>query len=362
MANLLCLIFSNIRMRKLLILWLVLISDLLTGQIATIPDPAFKACLLANPEINLNGDDEIQISECTCFIGGIDCSGLGISDMTGIQEFLCLEWVHCYDNQLTSLDLGTNSGIIDLRCYNNQLSSLVFDPFNLPSTIMCDNNQLTELSLSSFSPLGVLTCANNQLTSLDVSNNAVLFYLDCSGNPLTNLDLSSNAYLEVVDCSENQLTSLNLSNSSILTALNCSNNNLTSLDLRNGNNSGMAGSDFNAIGNPELQCILVDDPSYCTSNWTAIPAGTFFSEDCVVSVVDSDSSAITISVHPNPTSYFINLSRSAFVGLVDITGREIVRSHFTNTLNVSDQQSGMYFLALYSLDGEIIDRIRIIKE
>ena len=41
-----------------------------------------------------------------------------------------------------------------------------------------------------------------------------------------------------------------------------------------------------ASGNPDLDCIQVDDVAYSTANWTNIDAGTTFSTDCSTFVAD----------------------------------------------------------------------------
>ncbi len=51
-----------------------------------------------------------------------------------------------------------------------------------------------------------LQCTRDQLTTLDVSGNTGLIELDCSHNRLTELDLSSNEKLELLWCHENQIS------------------------------------------------------------------------------------------------------------------------------------------------------------
>ena len=54
-----------------------------------------------------------------------------------------------------------------------------------------------------FTALEYLDCWGNQLTSLDLSNNTALRYLYCSYNQLTSLDLSNNTALTELYCSYN---------------------------------------------------------------------------------------------------------------------------------------------------------------
>jgi len=132
-------------MKKLLLILLCL-PMIGFGQIP-IPDANFKAFLVANSGINTNGDSEIQVSEAASFSGLINCYGLSISDLTGIEYFVSIQGLSCSQNQLTNLNISSNSN------------------------------------------LQILNCGDNQLTSLDISNNPNLYFLTCYNNYLSSLDL-----------------------------------------------------------------------------------------------------------------------------------------------------------------------------
>ena len=112
----------------------------------------------------------------------IDCKGRAITNLKGIEYFTALEYLYCYDNELTELDLRRNTKLKELNC------------------------------------------STNRLTVLDLSQNPKLKRVICSDNALTALDLSHNPELEDVNCSDNALTALNLSSNSKLTDLNASGN------------------------------------------------------------------------------------------------------------------------------------------
>ena len=112
----------------------------------------------------------------------IDCKGRAITNLKGIEYFTALEYLYCYDNELTELDLKRNTKLKELNC------------------------------------------SANRLTVLDLSQNPKLKRVICSDNALTALDLSHNPELEDVNCSDNALTALNLSSNSKLTNLNASGN------------------------------------------------------------------------------------------------------------------------------------------
>jgi len=268
-----------------------------------IPDANFKAYLVGNTAINTNGDNEIQVSEATPFVGSINCSGLGIFDLTGIEAFTALTSLNCEQNQLAGLDVSANTALIELVCSDNQLTSLdvssntnLFDFFirenQLTSLDVSSNtaleelfiseNQITELDVSNNTALEELSCGENQLTSLDVSNNTALISLVCGVNQLTSLDVSNNTALEELDCGVNKLTSLDVSSNTVLTELFCNHNELTSLDVRNGNNTAF--TNFVSTNNPNLFCINVDDNGYSAANWTVangnIDSQHYFSLNC----------------------------------------------------------------------------------
>ena len=243
-------------MKKLLLLLFLGFTLVGFSQTTEIPDPNFEQAL-----IDLGFDTApINGSVPTANISGVtslNVSNYNIADLTGIEDFIALINLNCFDNQLTSLDVSNNTALTGLSC---------------------SNNQLTSLDVSNSTALTILSCSNNQLTSLDVSNNTDLINLSCSNNQLTSLDVSNNTALNSLFCYENQLTSLDVSNNNALTELDCGDNQLTSLDVRNGNNTNF--TNFYSTNNPDLICIFVDDASYSTTNWADIdPASTFVNNE-----------------------------------------------------------------------------------
>ena len=79
----------------------------------------------------------------------LEITNKGIADLTGIEDFIALDDLRCYSNQITNLDLTTNTDLTFLDC---------------------SDNQLTILDVSNSSALSILSCHDNQLTSLDIRN------------------------------------------------------------------------------------------------------------------------------------------------------------------------------------------------
>ena len=116
----------------------------------TFPDSALRDYLAS--KVDSDGDGYLSDEEIAS-VTSLDISGLGISDLTGIEIFTAL----------THLD--------------------------------CSSNDLTTLSVSAFTNLEWLICQNNQLSALDVSQNTALIALHCDNNYLEAIDVSSNSLL-----------------------------------------------------------------------------------------------------------------------------------------------------------------------
>ena len=139
-----------------------------------------------------------------------------IERMPEIKYFSALEFLDCYDNRLTSLDLINCTALTWLDCYDNQLASLDVSDCTALLRLDCDDNGLISLDLGNNTALEFLSCYNNQLTSLDLSNNTALIQLSCDNNQLTSLNLSNCAALMELSCSGNPLTKIILNKNHML--------------------------------------------------------------------------------------------------------------------------------------------------
>lgn len=147
----------------------------------TVPDPAFEEYLLRT--YDLNGDGRISRYEAERVLT-IDCAGLGIESLYGIDAFTSLRSLDCSSNSLTALDLT--------RIY--QLEELD-----------CSRNELILLRLGEQRGLRRLLCADNRLDFLDLEYAVSLSELDCAGNRLTTLDVSGcRAHMQSVDATGNE--------------------------------------------------------------------------------------------------------------------------------------------------------------
>ncbi len=314
-------------MKKYLFILISIFSITIQAQVVNIPDANFKKYLLENPEININGDDEIQVTEAKGFKGVMYCLGRDISDLTGISAFTGVFTLDCSANNLTSLDVSNNTA------------------------------------------LSTLVCLDNDLDELDVSNNTGLEKLECSMNNLTSLDVSQNKALRLLSCYDNKISDLDLSQNTSLTLLKCSNNQLSSLNVANGNNNNFKSNQnfvpaFDAKYNPNLECIKIDDGFMPTESWVKDDI-TSWSNDvfyCAPNGVDDLHSSENINIYPNPAVDFITIKLSDDIQnrelkILNLSGKIVMKKIIlgkSTKIDLSQLDKGMYFLKVAGITKKLI--------
>lgn len=286
-------------MKKSLLLVLLISNFFGYAQYTLIPDAKFEQALI-NDGIDTGPlDGKVQTASISG-ITSLKINSIGITDLTGIQDFTSLLGLTCLSNQLTKLDISKNILLQSLDCDDNKLTSLdlsnnkdlefisfgrnLLTNIDLSKQVSLTNlyshsNPLKTLDVSNNTKLLLLNCDSNQLMNLDVSKNTVLRNLYCSNNLIPSLDVSKNTTLEYINCNINKLTSLDFSNNIRLTGISCVNNNLATLNLKNGNNINFF--TINLTSNPNLTCIQVDNKAYSDANWSSKKDATAsFSENC----------------------------------------------------------------------------------
>lgn len=120
----------------------------LFAQTVNIPDVNFKETLLKNRRINTNENNEIEVAEASAYTGTISIGSKKIKDLTGIEAFVNVTKLYCYNNRLKTLDLSNNKALKLVDCSRNQLTKLDFSPNIALEELTCSDNQLTELNIA----------------------------------------------------------------------------------------------------------------------------------------------------------------------------------------------------------------------
>ena len=194
-----------------------------------VPDDNFEQALIDLGHDNIL--DDYVITSNISALTYLNVSDKAIADLTGIEDFIALTFLICFNNQLSNLDVSQNVALTYLSCSNNQLSNLDVSQNTALTELSCFQNELNDLNLTQNTALTRLYCSSNQLTNLDVSQNTLLGDLDCRTNPINNLNITLNTMLTYLHCANTQISSLNLSQNTALTELYCYDNQLTELDL-----------------------------------------------------------------------------------------------------------------------------------
>lgn len=129
-----------------------------------------------------DGDGSISPAEAAQ-VTELDCSGMGLRSLAGIELCVNLRSLDASDNALTSVDL-------------TELKEL--------ESVDLSNNALGSLDVSGHGSLAVLNVTDNGMTSLDVSGCTGLQELSCAGNQIARLDLSGCTSLTALSCDEGQ--------------------------------------------------------------------------------------------------------------------------------------------------------------
>lgn len=124
-----------------------------------IADPNFLKALVADPNINTNGDDGIDPKEALN-AKVLDLSGKKITSLAGLNYFTNLEELTVSDNQLTEIDVKPLSKLRELACDNNKISKLDITQNTALTSIMCYKNNLDTLDIRKNANLNDIFCGN----------------------------------------------------------------------------------------------------------------------------------------------------------------------------------------------------------
>jgi len=101
----------------------------------------------------------------------LDIGRKNLRDSLELEGFTNLEELHCYDNQLSSLDCSNCPQLKIVRCQKNNLTNLNLAGCLNLTELYCNRNQLTDLNFLneiSSEKLEVLLIANNNFSEINL--------------------------------------------------------------------------------------------------------------------------------------------------------------------------------------------------
>lgn len=360
-----------------------------------IPDANLKNYLLALFDDDEDGAISILESEN---IENVNCSGRGISDLTGLEScsnlkylnfnnnsvatvnlpnLAKLETIVAYDNpinvlnvdndvSLTSLylqNVSTNAisvqdSSINITAYdqanslNLEFAGTRYDKLNLTaSTVLktidvTENVQLTSLDIhgnslvntidvSTLSDLATLNCYDCALTTLDVDNNPELTILNCANNAISSLNVDNNTLLKDLQCDNNSLSTLKVANNTALTKLVVANNKLSNINVRKNVNL----KELNVASNAGITALAL---GYNTALETLVASNTGLTDidlraNLALQTLNlfGCSSMSVIDLSVNTALSDLNLMNTN-IGYVDVTNlTSLIRFHMCVDLGLS---------------------------
>lgn len=181
--------------KMLLIVPIIFLTNIKAAPLnSSFDDDNFYNCIVV--KLNTDGfngvNDRISesykvTSEELLSIKKLECNNQGINSVKGLSEIKNIETLNLSDNNITTIDLKSNSKLLDLLISNNKLSSIDISKNTALTNLYLNGNSLTSINLSGNKELLVVNLNNNRLTSLDLSNNSKLIDLKASQSAFQNI-------------------------------------------------------------------------------------------------------------------------------------------------------------------------------
>ena len=296
-----------------------------------------------------DGDGEISIAESDN-ITMVNCSGKGVTDLTGLESCTNLMTLNCSNNNITTINLPNLKQLRTLTCNDNPIEHINLDNcaaleyLNLQGvttnaisgTAITLNNYTQSETLyftAKFTPFTSFTVRNTptlttlefygEFTDVAVTNNTALtslaFYAPVdnatlSGNSvLEGVDVSSLLQLETLDVQKCKLQSLDVTKNVALTSLVCNNNELTTLDVSN---------------NTALVKL------YCNKN--QLPKINVTSNTTLQEFDIADNLLSVLNIRNNAALTYLNVNRNADLLAVDVQANTVLKQLYASGLAITD--------------------------
>ncbi len=328
--------------------------------------PSLATLTISNDDAisNLNFSGNTSLTSVT-ISGSDNLAALDLSDNS------ILESVSVTSNSLLStlnLSNGNNTGITSFNVSNNpSLACISVDDVGYAEVNFTVGSEITfeedcNNPTIQFVDENLLTAILNDNPSIDsnvdgkIGEAEAAAYsgsLDLSGSNITYIgDIELFTGLTGINLDANPLVAADLSQNTSLASFSCVNCQLRVLDVANGNNTNF--TSFNVTGNADLTCVNVDDQVYSTNNWTNKPAGTSYSNDCIVTIPNAEFKSQLLMHTPD-----IDLDDNGEIELSEargLTGRltAVGSTAITDVIGL-EAFSNITELFLYSNDIQSID-------
>lgn len=176
-------------MRNFCLVFFLVLTTVVNGQIISFPDANFKAKLLQanvalsdDPDLvylDANSDGELEVSE-VANVWQLDVSNSNISNLSGLEYFTALKFLDCSNNSLTSITIAAPIAIASLNASHNLLTSVTVNwDTSDESGLDLSYNNLTSFTIVPGDYYDTINLSHNQLTDLTINNaNISYFYVD----------------------------------------------------------------------------------------------------------------------------------------------------------------------------------------
>ena len=224
------------------------------GIYTAIPDAVFEARLISLG-IDSGTIDNQVLTSAIASVTTLNAGDSTISDLTGIRDFTSLQYLNCFNSNITSLDVSGLTNLLRVNSYQDYF-----------------------------------------LTTVTLTGCTLLNYINFGGCPLTTISFAGLSAMKTIDMNSFNISSLDLSSCNVLSNVAISSNSLQNLNLSGLTN--MSGLRLNVAGN-NLTCIQVDNVatadqlsfcSACTPAWRK-PAGASYSTNCYPAAVPTAPTA-----------------------------------------------------------------------
>lgn len=361
-----------------------LFNDADCTMYTAIPDANFEGILWDLGYDDIDGDGQVP-KDLIYGITSLTINGKSIADLTGIEDFVLLERLDCYSNNIISLDVSKNTNLRYLGVYNNELTSLDLSANVALEEIYCQSNDLTSLDISGLTNLIRLDCDSNELNNLNIRSNIALEYIDFGNNDFTaidisnnvnlvelrgydnsllttldltnnislekinlndcqftDIDLSANTQLLELDLSRNFFSSIDLTNNTLLTELDLEDNGLNTIDLSKNTalvEVDMGENNFTSLHFPDnnnLTDINVEENSLLTTiTFGSLPnLEEIITDDCIISTIDVSglTSLKKLDIRDNQLTY-LDLSENKALTSIFVNRNELTYLNMQNGMN-----------------------------